>query len=815
MLPTIILIGRIYRCKRYVLLQFMDCHKTKIWYIVVLNLLCLRIFCQFDVSGSIHDDNGAVSFANVVVLDSAKSVISYDISDEEGGFHLDVSGGEYVLQVSFVGYEDWSMPLNLQEDLENVEVNLIPSAIELGEVVVRDRKRLIELKSDRLIYNVENSIASKGGNALEAISSAPGVVINDNVIEIVGRGNPGILIQGRLLRLSGPDLISYLNSIPSDDIKRIELITNPPAKYTAEGTGGLINVVFKPGVRDKWKNSIRSGYEKRDRFGLFTLSNSLLYSKDKVRLNVGVSGVLGKVELDDAKSITYPFNFVNATETFNQRRDNLSGRMSIDCDLSKDITLGAQYETGYRNQGGDTQNSTTIQQLTNPVDCMFVSSGNFNWSNRYSSYNLHAIASPGDKDFTISVDLDYFNFEGNIERELATDVLQTNSVIGENQGRNISEQLTNNYSIKVDFAHLTDFITYNYGLHYNNSGSTNSTQVIEAINTDPNPFADFDYNENVNALYFSGRKKLNDHINVEFGLRLEDTNAEGVELNSRESFEISNLRLFPTLNFSYQHNENNSYSLNVGRRIRRPSFWSLNPFRFYRDQFSFIQGNPFLQPTFSDTYDFFFNHKGILVTNVFYSRTDAGFNQFAAPDSESLLFRVCWENYFTSNAIGLSQSYTFNKFSWWQSQNNLLLIKYDYAFNELIDAEPNNGFRARVSSSNTVDVKDYFKLQVRAYYNFPYKDNLRVINATYSASAGISKGFSNNRFQISLYVNDIFDSIRLREVETNVNSVRVFQIQDYSNRFVRLNLNYSFGNRKINVRNREVGNRTERRRAGT
>jgi iron complex outermembrane recepter protein len=783
--------------------------------LILIYLIPLAMSGQFKLVGTIDDGHEPQSFASVIVRDSAKNIITYDVSDEKGAFYLEVSEGNFVLEVSFLGYENWEMPINIKEDLLGIEVSLSLSSELLEEVVIKERKRLIELKSDRMYYNVENSIASKGGDALDAISSAPGVVFSDDVIEIIGRGSPGIMVQGRIVKLSGPDLVSYLNSIPSDDIKRIEIITNPPAKYAAEGSGGLINIVYKPGVRDKWKNSIRTGYEKRDNFGLFSFGNSLMYNKGKVRLNLGLNGVLGTVELDDYKSISYPSNTVTATEKFNQRRDNLSGRISLDYVLSKKTTIGFQYERGHRNQGGDTNNSTTIQQIANPLDCMFVSSGNFDWKNRYNSYNFHVITSPSDQGFNISFDLDYFNFDGDIERVLETDVIKGNSSIGENQGRNISEQLTDNYSAKLDFTHPTENIKFNYGIHFNRSGSNNRTQYIDAIGSEPVPFTDYEYMENVNALYLSGSKKIGSKADLQLGLRLEDTNADGTELNSQEDFDISYLRLFPTLNFSYRHNDDNSYSVNIGRRVQRPSFWTLNPFRFYRDQFSFIQGNPFLQPAFSYSYDFFYNHKGILSTNIFYSKTAAGFNQFASPESESLLYRVTWDNYFTGNTIGLSQNYTFNKISWWQSQNNILMIKYNYKFNNLIDAGPNNGFRFGIRSNNSFSLKGSTRVQFTAYYNFPYEDNLRDINATYSAGAGISHSFSNNRFQVSLYLNDIFDTIKNREVETAVNNVGVLHTQDYSNRFIRLNISYSFGNNKIDVRNRNFGNNSERRRSGT
>ncbi len=783
--------------------------------LILMYLIPLSLSGQFKLSGTIKDGIEPISFASVVVRDSTESIITYDVSDEKGAFYIEVSEGEFVLEVTFLGYANWELPLNINEDLVDIEVNLSPSAELLEEVVIKERKRLIELKSDRMYYNVENSIASKGGDALDAIASAPGVVFTDDAIEIIGRGSPGIMVQGRIVKLSGPDLVSYLNSIPSDDIKRIEIITNPPAKYAAEGSGGLINIVYKPGVRDKWKNSIRTGYDKRDNFSLSSFSNSLMYNKDKVRLNIGLNGVLGKVELDDFKSLSYPSNTVLATEKFNQRRDNLSGRISFDYNLSKKTTIGFQYERGHRNQGGDTNNSTTIQQKSNPIDCVFVSSGNFDWKNKYNSYNIHAITTPGDKGLNISFDLDYFNFDGNIERVLDTDVIKDNSSIGEDQGRNISEQLTDNYSAKLDFTHPTDLINYNYGIHFNRSGSTNTTEYLDAIGSDPVPFTNYNYIENVNALYLSGSKKISSKVDLQLGLRLEDTNADGIEANSQEEFVISYLRLFPTLNFSYRHDDNNSYSVNVGRRIQRPSFWSLNPFRFYRDQFSFIQGNPFLQPAFSYTYDFFYNHKGILSTNIFYAKTDAGFNQFASPENESLLFRVTWDNYFTSNTIGLSQNYTFNKIAWWQSQNNILIIKYNYKFNDLIDAVPNNGFRFGIRSNNSFILKGTTRMQLRGSYTFPYKDNLRDINAAYTASAGISHSFSNNRFQVSLYVNDIFDTLKNRDYKTAVNNVEVLQTQDYSNRFIRLNVSYSFGNNKISVRNRNFGNSSERRRSGT
>lgn len=230
--------------------------------------------------------------------------------------------------------------LVLEDNLSLGEIVLTTDS--LATVVVIARKRLVEYKTDRLVFNVENSIVSQGGSALDAMSVTPGLIVQSNNISLLGKGSSRIMVNDRLIELSGEDLINYLNSIPGNDIKSIEVITNPPAKYEAAGNGGLINMILKKGRENSWRNSISLNYD-QSTYNFYTIRNNFLYNKDKFRLTASASGVIGNIKNDSWGTTFYTNGTWKSIGPEKQKKDDLSGRITMDYDLTNNISIGVQY----------------------------------------------------------------------------------------------------------------------------------------------------------------------------------------------------------------------------------------------------------------------------------------------------------------------------------------------------------------------------------------------------------------------------------------------------------------------------------------
>ena len=269
------------------------------------------------INGKVVDSAGnPVEFANVVIKDQNGKIVEGTITDQKGIFRLKAKEGTYKLTISFLGYEDWDlgyedwdmgyedwdkeMMMHKNQDLGIIILS--ESKSDLGEVVVTVEKPVIEKKVDRLVFNVEHSISASSGTVLDALRKTPGVAVDqDGAISMIGKGGVSVLIDDRMLQLSGEDLTNFLQSIASDDVKSIEVITTPPAKYEAEGAGGLINIQYKKGRKNAWNNSLRAAYTQAT-YPSYSLGNAFSYSKNKLRLFVSADAKTGsKARLTTAK----------------------------------------------------------------------------------------------------------------------------------------------------------------------------------------------------------------------------------------------------------------------------------------------------------------------------------------------------------------------------------------------------------------------------------------------------------------------------------------------------------------------------------
>jgi len=205
--------------------------------IVLLLLISLPLWAnsQIKIKGQVKNTVEQLAWANVILTNSEGKLIKGTLTKDDGTFELDVKKGAYKIKVSYLGLSDWvkNLILDKEPDLDLGAIVLKENTGNLEGIVVLGRKKLISYKADRLIFDVENSIAAEGGDGVSAISAAPGVLVQNNAISMLGKGASRVMVEGRIVELSGDDLISFLKSISAKDIKQVEVISNPPAKYEA------------------------------------------------------------------------------------------------------------------------------------------------------------------------------------------------------------------------------------------------------------------------------------------------------------------------------------------------------------------------------------------------------------------------------------------------------------------------------------------------------------------------------------------------------------------------------------------------------
>lgn len=788
--------------------------KTIILY--ALLLLPLWAQSQIQLKGNVKGNNEPIVWANVILTATQGKGITGALTKEDGSFELKLKNGSYQLKISYLGFSAWEKSIQIEKDTDLGDI-VLQQKDDLQEVKIVAKKKLVEYKTDRIIFNVENSISASGGNAVSAIGTAPGVMVLDNSISILGKGATRVMINGRLIELTGDELINYLNSIAATDIASVEVITNPPAKYEAGGNGGLINIILKKGARNSWKNTTSAIYD-QSTYSFYTLRDNFLYNKNKVRLAMNISGKIGNLKETENLNTYYPNGLWELSRVGKLKQNNFSGGITFDYDISDRTTLGIQYMGNQDNPDSKSGTTIKIRNTTNQIDSLLINDGLYKLSNSGHTYNAHIITKLDTAGRKLSVDLDYFNYNSKIDNNFVTNTfLPDMDFLNTNQSaKSISDQNIRNTSIKVDMEHPLRFMNLSYGAKMSFINSKADLAYYNTISgdaiLDKNQSNEFEYQENNQSLYINGIKNLSSQFSFQIGLRMENIQTNGYSSTKDQTTVKNYLKLFPTFYLSYKKDENNSFLFNYGRRVNRPVFRDLNPFRAYLNSKSYSEGNPFLQPSYNDNFDFTYVYKENLRTNLFFNITTDGFGVVFNSDPVTNIQIISRQNYFKEYYYGIGESYTVNVIPWWQSQNSAYVLGSKSAFNGLVSAMPKNSLQLYFTTNNTFSLSAATKIQADYFYSSSVKRGLYETGQLSGLNLGIRQSILKKKLQLSVLVNDVFNTAYLKDYTSVVNGIKQVYGQNNSSRFFRFSLAYSFGNDKVNVKQRSLGNEEERRR---
>lgn len=783
----------------------------------VILLLFPAIFYAQTITGKVTESVVSIPFVNVTIINDEDEIVTGTTTDENGLFKVKVDTGIYKINISFLGYASFERTITVEKNTNLGTIVLQEDVQSLNEIVLKSEKRRIERKIDRLVFNVEKSIASTGGNGLDVLKITPGIQVQNGSLEILGKGATQVMINDRISPLQGDELASFLSGISASDIQKIEVITNPPAKYEASGNGGLINIILKKGIQDSWRNSTTLSYN-QNRYNFTTISNNFFYNKGRISFSGSLNATKGSVENLEGLLIDYPANNWDIDIDSELGKDQFSGRFLIDYAISSKTTLGIQYlgNTTKPNIIGTTTSS--IFDNDNNLERTLVNEGDNIVDNKNHSLNLHSITQLDTLGKSISFDADYFTFNSENSRDFFTEEFNN---FGNSQGinsaaLNISNQEIENFSSKIDVDFPLKKVNLSYGIKASFTKTNSDVLYYDKLSgsaiLDPNRSNEFDYQEDVLAGYISGNTNLSERLKMQFGLRLEDTRTKGINAEMNEETLNKYTKLFPTIYFSYAKNDTNNFGFSYGRRINRPNFRNLNPFRFYINANSYSVGNPFLQPSFSDNFEFSHLFKNKLNSSIFLSITDDGSGTVFTSDAENQTQIITRENYFTQYNYGVTESYSFNKIRWLRSDNSINLLGYYTEFTENFGAEPKNGLQVYLTSNNTVSLSKNTKLQINSYYSSQHDRGLYSVGEMFDLSFGFQHNF-NNGLQLSLLFSDAFNTASLNNYVSTVNGIEQIYRQNESSRNLRVSLTYDFGNKKVNVKNRNFGNDEEQKRS--
>jgi iron complex outermembrane receptor protein len=789
----------------------------------LLIFLLLPLFClaqtTVKLKGKITSETTALEWANISIFNSEGKIIDGTTSKQDGSFEINLKEGSYKIRMNLIGFMDSEKGILIEKDTDLGVIILKENATNLSEVVIQSKKNTIEQKIDRVVYNLENNVTNVGGDALSAINTAPGVVVQNDVINTLGKGASRVMIDGRMIELTGEELNGFLKSISASDIKNIEIISNPASKYEAEGTGGLINIIMKKGARNSWKNTTTVSSD-QSQYGIYNLRNNFFYNKNKFRFSASVNGKTGYRNINETLDMHFDEGPTKMAVGSKLNEENISGKVALDYDFSENTTVGFQFLKDKSNPDFDANIRINKYNTQNELDSYINNTSFIDRKSGNQTYNMHLITKVDSLNRKLSFDVDYFKYDSKYDMDFtARNYSSDGTFVDVNQsGRNISNQDIDNLSFKADMEHPLQGLNLSYGAKMS---FTNSNSDVIFYNTitgtpelDTNQSNQFKYTENNQAIYISGDKKINDKWNFQLGLRLENTQTNGFSETLNQETKNNYFKLFPTFYTSYKKNENNSFSLNYGKRIRRPSFSLLNPFRVYISSNSYSEGNPFLKPSFSDNFEFAHSYKKILRTSVFLNAITDGYGVIFTANPETNTQIVTRENYFKGLNYGIGETYSANIAEWWQSENSVYFLGSKIKFIKDINATPLNSLEVDFSTNNTFSLGKESKLQIDFTYTTPYANGLYETGYTSSLNIGFKQDLLKKTMQIAFLVNDIFNTSYVKDDVSIVNGVKQVYSQNESNRFARLSVIYNFGNKKITVKERNFGNQEEKNRTG-
>lgn len=637
------------------------------------------------VSGEVKDNNGKGIQSVTVSLLNAKdsSLAKADVTDGDGKFQIVWSKtGRFLLSYSIVGYEkQFSNAFEINGN--NVQ---LPAAIlehaskKLQDVTVVSRKPMIEVKADKTIFNVESSINATGSNALELLQKSPGIQVdnNDN-ISMKGKTGVKIYIDGKPTQLDTKDLAAYLKGINSNDVEAIEMISNPSAKYDASGNAGIINIRLKKNKKFGTNGSVTAGLVQ----GATPKGNAsvnLNYRNKKVNLFGNVSGNMGQYEnfLDlyrIQKDSVYDQHSRNAG---NDKNLNLKG--GADFFLDSKNTLGFLVTTSLTdNQWGSASTTDVYYRPTNAFVKTLQAYNTIPGSRTNMNSNLnYRYADTAGKE--INFDADYGLFRG-VGRSYQPNYYTNNTGVPLYTviNRNYTPTDIDIYTAKVDVDQPKWKGKFGYGAKLSYVKTTNTFDFFNDVAGVPvkqlSRSNSFTYKENVNAAYANYQRQFNPKWSMQVGLRVEQTNSEGILTRADGVVQADNtvkrnyINLFPSGALTWNVNEKNALNLTYSRRIDRPSYQDLNPFENKLDELTYEKGNAFLRPQYTDNIELSHTWKSMINTTIGFSHVKDYATQLT--DTTNNATYIQQRNLATQDIINFSIGSPLPIKKWWNGYANL------------------------------------------------------------------------------------------------------------------------------------------------
>ena len=766
-------------------------------------------------------------FATVSLLQAPDSAfVKGGLSNAAGDFAFAaVKPGQYVLKVTALGFRAAARAFTVGVGAGTVALPpllLRAASYALGGVTVTATPPLVERQADRLVVNVAGSVLAAGNNALEVLQQAPGITVDqDNNISLNGKVGTTVMLNDKLTYLSAAQLATLLRATDGNTIQSIELISNPSAKYDAAGNAGIINI--------KLKETRRAGTN-----GTLTLGlGQGYYLKDNASLDL--SRRAGRWNVFGAASHLDTRNYVRVTTN---RAIDSAGRKTYFSQFSTNpntlhtnsYRAGADYAFSARHTGGvvvsgyanaETNRANALTAVgPRPEAPGYYQNTRSHVDQTYRNFALNLndrlqLDTLGRK---LDVDVDYARFANNSDEQYNTFGYRPD---GGPRGqpfylRQQAPATVQVRTAKADYAHpFAKTAQLEAGAKF--SDVTTANELAAQTSADDRTYqADaqlsnrFNYAERIGAAYLSLAKSYV-KTSVRVGLRAENTHSESALLDrGRPAVTRDYLDFFPSAALDYAFSDQHQLGLSAGRRIDRPSYDDLNPFTYYLDRYTRLQGNPFLRPQYTTNVELHYTFHKTLGLSLSYGHTAAVNTQIILTDTLTALSTITHVNLNSRATYSFNANAPYVLAPWWSGNVNGTLFYSKYTADASVLGF---GFAASRLGYNLKALQRFragaYKLELLAQYRSSQARGLNYYKANGSVDAGVSRSFSDQKMTLKLSVSDIFNTLS-GGIIANYPSSQLDITEKYDTRVARLSFTYSFGNNQLKSAEHPAGNEDER-----
>lgn len=767
------------------------------------------------LSGRIIDQKkNGVPFASVGLIKD-EHYITGTTTNENGHFQLFYAFENHVpyeLKASSMGYKALSVQFVYPDTAVVKQLLMEQQERTLATVNVTATRPLIERKADRFIVNVEGSSLALGFTGLEVLQKSPGVWVgNDGSIKLKGNQSVMVMINDVVQRMSQSELTEFLRNLRSEDISKIEIISNPPSEFEAAGSGGIIHIILKKSRQDGLIGSVSAQYRQQEKQPAYGSNMSLNYKYKNLYLFGSLS--LGKERSDyiATNDITYPDQsyYSSYTTRFNDNSREFY-RLGLAYDLSKNqsLTLQAIETKGELNQYFNTEIDFT--RSSRPL----TGSARSEWFRKpyQGSTTLNYVLKLDSLGSGLKVIGDYVRNTKTERNDFYSryTVSERNSTF-----RNNTPNRTNLYSVQTDFTKVFPHdLEFKAGLKFVATERDNEVLNEDLIGTEwvvnKQLSNHFIYSESLSMAYAS-INKTKGKTNIKLGLRAEQTHMNGESITSGAQFSRNYIGLFPSLFITQQldKEKKNSVYFSYSRRLQRPSFADLNPYRLQFDNYLTQLGNPDLLPEYTHKLELGSIFWKGFSTEIFYSLTTDKIAQLASPVSDNII-EYQTRNFSNSYEYGFSLDAPVKTSTWWNVSNSLALYSLAYRLDDFKIRQTTLYARTRHEFS----FKKLFDIDLSLDYTSPYVTANSHQADRFVTDIGLSKRLLSKNLQLRLYVSDVFNTFREKNY-TEYSGTRIDFYQKRPTRTYSLNLSYSFSSgKKFTNKKIEQSNEEEKRRLG-